>query len=145
MVAFADSSALVKLYSDENGHAPVRALPVIIVSELARVEVPAAIWRKHRMGDLTAAQAGLLVCDFEADYLGSLDEPPRFLTITVSRSVLDTAARNARIHGLRAYDSVQLATAQHAQAAVPDCTTFAAFDKNLCDAAVLEGFTLLEA
>jgi hypothetical protein len=50
---FADSSALVKLYADEPGHEQVRNPGLLLVSQLARVEVPAAIWRKHRMGELS--------------------------------------------------------------------------------------------
>lgn len=142
-IAFADSSALVKLYADEPGNETVRGIDVVLVSELARVEVPAAMWRKQRIGEITATQAGLLEGDFEADYYGTADEPPRFLTLTVSRAVLEAAARNARVHGLRAYDAVQLATAQVALTAVPDCRTFAAFDQQLCEAAVREGFHLL--
>ena len=41
--AFADSSALVKLYADELGADMVRALSPLIISQLARVEVPAAL------------------------------------------------------------------------------------------------------
>jgi predicted nucleic acid-binding protein len=43
---FADSSALVKLYADEAGYEQVRDLVSIAVAQLARVEVPAALWRK---------------------------------------------------------------------------------------------------
>jgi predicted nucleic acid-binding protein len=143
MTAFADPSALVKLYADEPGHRLVRSFPVLVVSQLARVEVPAAIWRKHRAGQLTAAQAGVLVADFEADYFGTGPEPARFVVAAVSGAVLETAARVARLHGLRAYDSVQLATAQHVVAAAPECHTFAAFDERLCAAAGAEGFNLL--
>ncbi len=143
MSAFADSSALVKLYADEPGHRLVRSLPVMVVSQLARVEVPAAIWRKNRAGELTAAQAGLLVADFEADYFGTGREPPRFLVTAVSGAVLEAAARVARLHGLRAHDSVQLATAQLVLAAAPECHMFAAFDQRLCAAAGAEGFDLL--
>ncbi len=39
---FVDSSALVKLYADEPGHREIRALAVLVVSALARVEVPSA-------------------------------------------------------------------------------------------------------
>lgn len=67
---FADSSALVKLYSDEPGNPAVRALDMMIVSHLARVEVPAVLWRKQRMGELSETAARLLTEDFEADYFG---------------------------------------------------------------------------
>jgi len=75
---FADSSALVKLYADEAGYEQVRGLVSIAVAQLARVEVPAALWRKQRMDELSAGDARLLTADFEADYFGTGSEPPRF-------------------------------------------------------------------
>ncbi|MGH3855031.1 MAG: type II toxin-antitoxin system VapC family toxin [Pseudonocardiaceae bacterium] len=110
MIAFADSSALVKLYADEQDHQVVRGLGSLVVSALARVEVPAAIWRKHRMGEL---------------------DP------------VDAAASLAGVHGLRACDAVQLASAKAAAAAVPGCRTVATFDSTLRAAAAKEGFTPL--
>ena len=46
MIVFADSSAIAKLYADEQDHPLVRGLDGLVVSALARVEVPSAIWRK---------------------------------------------------------------------------------------------------
>ncbi|GAB3583781.1 type II toxin-antitoxin system VapC family toxin [Amycolatopsis endophytica] len=140
MSVFADSSALVKLYVDEPGSERVQALRGLVVSQLARVEVPAAIWRKYRLGAISAADARLLVSAFEADYFGTPDEAPRFAVVPVSPIVVDVAARLTGVHGLRAYDALQLATAQLVASADPDCRTFAAFDKALADAAAGEGF-----
>lgn len=140
MSVFADSSALVKLYVIEPGSAEVEALTGLVVSQVARVEIPAAIWRKQRMGVISAADAGLLVSAFEADYYGTSDEPPRFAVVPVTPVVLDVAARLTGVHGLRAYDAIQLATAQLVASADPECRTFAAFDKALADSAAGEGF-----
>lgn len=143
MTTFADSSALVKLYADEPGQAEIRDLSVVVVSELARVEVPAAIWRKHRTGELAAQEAGLLTSEFEADWYGTAASPSRFLVAVVNDQVLDTAARLAGAHGLRAYDAVQLATAAAVRAAEPSCQSFAASDESLRRAATLEGFAIV--
>lgn len=143
MSAFADSSALVKLYADEAGHEQVRALPLLVISALARVEVPAAIWRKQRMGELDAADAGVLVAAFDADYHGAEGAPPRFVVVTPAAAVLDSAARLTAVHGLRAYDAVQLASGLAVAAADPECGTFAAFDRTLRVAAAAERFTVL--
>ena len=62
-VVFADSSALVKLYVDEPGSTAIRRherRSRFIVSGLARVEVPAALWRKVRTGELDPSDARLL-------------------------------------------------------------------------------------
>lgn len=143
MSVFADSSALVKLYADEIGHERVRDLAAVAVSQIARVEVPAAIWRKQHMGELSADHARLLTVEFEADYFGTNEEPPRFASVMITSQVLDKAARLCASYGLRAYDGVQLSSAIAAQLADPACTTFAAFDDSLRTAAAAEGFALV--
>jgi predicted nucleic acid-binding protein len=140
---FADSSLLVKLYVSEEDAGYARSLDDLVVSQAARVEVPAAFWRKYRMGVLSVAEAGQLVWEFEADYYGTATEEPRFAVVELSDVVLDVAAQLAGIHGLRAYDSIQLATAKVARSADPDCVRFAAYDADLCKAAVGEGFQLI--
>lgn len=145
MSVFADSSALVKLYADERGHEEIRDLATLVISQLARVEVPSAIWRKQRTGDITAADAALLVAAFEADYFGSDEQPPLFAVVTPTPAVLDAAARLAGVHGLRAYDAVQLASGCAAAGADAGCDSFAAFDAALRGAAAVEGFTLVPA
>jgi hypothetical protein len=66
------------VYADEARCEQVRALQSPLVCQLARVEVPTAIWRKQRMGELGAAFASILVADFEADYFGTHDQSARF-------------------------------------------------------------------
>lgn len=143
MSTFADSSALVKLYADEAGHEHVRGLVSIAVAQLARVEVPAALWRKQRMGELSAGDARLLTADFEADYFGTDSEPPRFAAVALTGSLLDEAAKLCASHGLQAYDAVQLSTAMAVRRVDESCTEFAAFDRSLRTAAATEGFELM--
>lgn len=139
MTVFADSSALVKRYADEPGADVVRALPVLVVSALARVEVPAALWRKTRMGELSAQDARLLSVAFAADYAD--DEV--MLAVAVRANVLDDAARLVATHALRAYDAVQLASARAAREADAQVDGFACFDADLRQAAATEGFALV--
>lgn len=145
MSAFADSSALVKLYVDEPGHEFVRGYDDLLVSAIAQVEVPAALWRKVRVGDMDAEVAGTLVADFAADHRGTPDQAPRFTTVALDGRVLDMAAALAAAHTLRAYDAVQLATARLARDVVPTCTALLAYDIQLRAAASASGFTLLPA
>jgi len=142
---FADSSALVKLYADEAGYEHVRGLVSLVVAQLARVEVPAALWRKQRMGELSASDARLLTADFEADYFGTDSEPPRFAAVAATGRLLDEAARLCASHGLRAYDAVQLSSALAVRRVDGSCRTFAAFDRSLRTAAATEGYQLLPA
>lgn len=128
---FADSSALVKLHANETGYDQIRTLRAPLISQLARVEVPAAIWRKHSVGELDAAAASLLVADFEADYFGTHDQPARFVPVTLRPNILDAASRLAGVHGCgrtTRYNSPPHALPRRA---APDCQTFAAFDNAL--------------
>jgi uncharacterized protein len=143
LTTFADSSALVKLYADEAGHEDIRGLVSVAVAQLARVEVPAALWRKQRMGELSADDARLLTADFEADYFGTDSESPRFSAVAAAGSLLDQAARLCASHGLRAYDAVQLSSALAVRRVDESCTAFAAFDRSLRTAAAAEGFVLV--
>ena len=145
MTVFADSSALVKLYVAEQGHETVRAIPFpLVIATLARVEVPAALWGKVRAGELTPVDAALLVRAFEFDYHGDDHAGSVFVIVTADESVLISGARLAALHGLRAYDAVQLACALAARESDPSVDSFAAFDKRLCNAALAEGFVDLE-
>lgn len=112
-----------------------------MVSALARVEVPAAIWRKEGAGEIDRPTAGVLVAGFEADLFG-LDGPPRFEVIASARSVLDTAAALTGSLSLRAYDAVQLASAIAARDAGVEVDAFACYDDDLRAAAGREGFAL---
>jgi predicted nucleic acid-binding protein len=137
---FADTSAVVKLYADEPGHGRIRALEAMYVSQLCRIEAPAAVWRKNRMGEIDAETAAVLVAAFEHDFfVGTGALAP----VAVDAAALDKAAALAAVHGLRAYDAVQLACALRARMVDPACQTMAVFDRDLRDAAAKEGFGLI--
>lgn len=143
MTVFLDSSALVKRYADEPGAELIRSLGAGVACAIARVEVPAAIWRKHRLGELEARAAATLVELFESEWLGDGADWPLFAAVAVTDSVLEEAARACARHGLRAYDALQLAAALAARAAAPEIERFACFDRELADAARREGFALV--
>lgn len=140
MIVFADSSAVVKLYADELGCAAIRELDAMYVSQLARVEVPAAIWRTTRMLALTAEDASVLVRAFENDLFGS---DATLAPVRITDGILDDAAALSATHGLRANDAVQLATACALRGLDPACGAIAAFDVELRDAATREGFLVI--
>lgn len=133
----------MKLYADEAGHRTIRALDALVISALARVEVPAALWRKARTGELADAAAGTLVNAFELDFHGDDDSDPRFTIVAATELVLVAAAAEAARHGLRAYDAVQLASAVAVREIDPRCDRFACFDAGLQRAASRAGFTLV--
>jgi predicted nucleic acid-binding protein len=143
LTAFFDSSALVKLYIPEVGHEQVRRVPdPIVISDLARVEVPAAFWRKTRVGELSRGQAASLTAVFETDLFGT-GEIPRFDSVPVEQRTLTRAARLVAVHPLRGYDALQLASALIVRDLDATCTRFVAFDNGLRGAAAAEGFELV--
>lgn len=113
------------------------------MSSLARVEVPAAVWRKHRLGELSVEDAAVLVEEFEWDWVGEADAELRFAVLEVTDEVLELAARSVARHPLRGFDAVQLASGLAARAVDPSLTAFVCFDGTLADAAQAEGFTLV--
>jgi uncharacterized protein len=133
----------VKLYADEPGHRAIRALQLLVISAVARVEVPAALWRKARTRELDDSSAGILGDAFELDFHGDDDYQPRFAVVSLTEPVLIAAAREAARHALRAYDAVQLASALAVREADPRCSHFACFDAELRHAASRESFTLV--
>ena len=143
MTCFVDSTALVKLYADEEGARSIRLLGPLVVADIARAEVPAALWKKQRLGELDPGEAEILIADFEADWFGTDVEEPRFAVVSTTALVMDDAARLTGVHGLLADDAIQLACARAARTAEPTCTSLAAFTESLRDAAAAEGFDLV--
>jgi predicted nucleic acid-binding protein len=143
VTVFADSSALVTRYASEAEQVELGSPGVTIVSVLARVEVPSAIWRKQRMGELSAEDAAILVAAFEADYHGFDSRSDGFVAVAVRPAIVERAARLVAVHALRGYDAVQLASALSVTEVVPECSGFAALDRRLRAAAAAEGLALL--
>jgi predicted nucleic acid-binding protein len=113
-VYYFDSSAIVKRYITEVGTSWVTAIADanagndILVSLLARVEVPAAVFKRQREGSITAADAATASADFVSDF------STQYQPIAVTEQLVERAATLAQAHGLRGYDAVQLATALEA-------------------------------
>lgn len=147
-VYFFDSSALVKRYVAEVGSAWVVSItdPAaghrIYVANIAAVEVPAAVRKRVRMGDITPAQAATAIADFENDYAS------QYNPIQVTDAVIASAAALTGRHPLRAYDAAQLASALEVNGQIQALgqpaaglltLTFVSADDDLNDAAKAEG------
>jgi predicted nucleic acid-binding protein len=115
----------------------------LVISALARVEVTAAIWRKHRIGELGFDDSTILLRAFQVDYVGTPHQDARFLVVAVADGILERSVELAGTHGLRAYDAVQLASALTVRESDERCDFFAGFDRELTRAAVTEGFHVL--
>jgi predicted nucleic acid-binding protein len=116
-----------------------------MLSALARVEVPSALWRMSMDGRISAADAGLVVREFEVDWREELGGPRRFQPIAITTELLAVAAALTGTHNLRSLDAIQLASALAAREADEGCDTIVVLDERLRRAAATERFELLPA
>jgi predicted nucleic acid-binding protein len=136
LIYFLDSSALAKRYVQEPGTAVVvglfRRAAQLAASGLALVEVPAALFRRARAGDLTLDQARTHAAEVEKDLRQMYVVEPR-------KAVLDRANELVHRHPLRAYDAVQLASALRLRQSSGAAVTLVCADRALATAAKAEG------
>lgn len=140
---FLDTSAIVKRYVQEPGTTWIRGLTrrgapdPIYLARVTLVEVSSAITRRSRGGSVGAPQAAALLARFRQHFHG------RYVTVEITSSLWDAAARLAERHALRAYDAVQLAAAidisHRSQASGLGPITLISADQQLNAAALAEG------
>lgn len=142
---YLDTSALLKLFVDEPGSAPIRAVvqqaTALFCSRLGHIEAAVSLARMVHLGRLSAADLPHL--------LGSLDDywDQSIQEIPLSDEVLEQARNLAQRFPLRTYDAVHLASAREARqitrTMLESEIVFLAFDRNLCEAAVGSGFKVV--
>jgi uncharacterized protein len=140
MILYCDTSALVKLYVHENHSDWTRVQTTrassCIVSQIAWVETYAAFGIKRRTEEITAAEQRRSLKRLSAEWT-------MFTRLAVDTKLLDEAGELALNLGLRAYDSVQLASAWRAFQQIGNALTFCSFDKQLNRAASDLGLTVI--
>lgn len=140
MKLYLDTSALVKLYVDEEGSPVVRnavaQADLISTSAIAYVEARAAFVRRRHEGGLSAAEYRKIIQDLDADWA-------RYLVVEVTDSLILEGARLAEAHRLRAYDAVHLASAGFVHRRLAEPVVFTSWDLGLEKVAKREGFELL--
>lgn len=108
---FLDSSAIVKRYVPEIGSAWIQSITdpdvghSIAIAQITWVEVQSAFARRQREGTLSTDELDELVEDFREDFHN------QYQIIDVDQQLLETAGQLVLQSPLRAYDSVQLASA----------------------------------
>ncbi|MEO6807076.1 MAG: type II toxin-antitoxin system VapC family toxin [Edaphobacter sp.] len=109
----------------------------LLVSVLAAIEVRSAIRRRQMLGDLHANDADLAISTLN-------QETGRIIEHPITAPVISEATGLVDRHGLRALDSIQLASAMVARTTLTgnDSMTFAASDHKLLQAAQKEGFVI---
>ena len=111
VICYLDSSAVVKRYVPETGSAWVQSLTdptaghLLYLARITGAEVVSAVTRRQRRGQITPPDASVALAAFRRDF------PSAFLVIEVAAMVVMRAMGLAESHGLRGYDSVQLAAA----------------------------------
>lgn len=141
--AYLDTSALLKLYIEEDGTDRVTHVVEdaedgqVVILDLAPVEARSAIRRRQREGDIDGADADRVLRRIEDD-ASSL-----FLVQPSTSAVMEEAARLIERHPLRAYDALQLAGCLVVRQGMPGPVTFVCADGRLCEAAANEGLTTL--
>jgi predicted nucleic acid-binding protein len=132
LIAYLDTSSLVKLYVEEEGSRLTRELvdraQLVATSVVAYAEARAALARQRREGGLTGPGYDRVKNDFERDW-------PRYLTIEVSEAVYRSAGDLAEKHHLRGFDSLHLASYLSLYRAGARQVRFSAFDEALNRAA----------
>jgi predicted nucleic acid-binding protein len=128
VIVYADTSALVKLFVEEENSAQTRAMlgqaQAMGTGLLTRVELGAALARGARLGYLSEPESLDARKQLAAVW-------PTWIHIIVDENLIARAERLAWEHGLRGYDAVHLASALAWQAGVDAPVVLATFDQEL--------------
>jgi len=136
VIAYLDASALVKRYVAERGSRETIALmtesDMTATSVVTRAEVAAAFAKAARVHLVTEDRARSAQRSFAEDW-------PDLVRVPITEALVERAEALAWDHGLRGYDSLQLASALTWQELVASEIVLATFDQQLWDAAPRAG------
>jgi predicted nucleic acid-binding protein len=138
LICYFDASALAKRYVQEEHSNAVNQLltqGLSTTSRISEAELASAVARRYREGRLGKEQRDRLISAMQRD-MGSL------YVIEVLPEVSSLACRLLVTHKLRAADALHLASALLLARRMENGVRFVAFDKNLTDAARLEGLEI---
>lgn len=136
MIVYLDTSALVKLYVDEQGsreaRAAVEAADAVATSRVAFAEAHAAFAAAARIGCITAAERAAIAALFRTDWRA-------YVVIAVTQPLVELAADLASNYDLRGFDAIHLASAVLLRQRTGHSVRFLAWDRHLANAAVACG------
>ena len=132
MILFCDTSALVKLYTQEQHsdwtREQAQSASHCLVSQIAWAEMCAALALKTRTRQIEGDAVPRILARLQSEWAG-------YVRLAVDDPLVRDAGELALAFGLRAYDSVQLASARRAREAAGDALSFLCFDKQLVNVA----------
>jgi predicted nucleic acid-binding protein len=152
---FLDSNALVKRYHREAGTSWVQATcaprkhPLLYISQLAQVEVVAALRQTGRLNGEQPAYINTLVNTFERHVALSARPDPIYHILQVTDAVTRLAATLCNKYWeispgpLRSLDAIQLASALLASASRDDEVILVTSDTRLAAVAAFEGLRIV--
>ena len=142
MIVFCDTSALVKLYVQEEFSHEVRGLAAgakaLAVSRISWAQTMATLARRVRESPIDAQVIETVRTRFRNDW-------SNFAVVEVAQGVVELAGDYADTFALRGDDSVQLAAAQILKVVASEAFCFACFDTRLQKAASVLGMQTLGA
>ena len=131
MILYVDTSALVKVYVEEDGTLGVLArvdhAEAVATALITYAEARAALARHRREGGITGADLRRAVRELDRDWR-------TYNVVDLSDALVHSAGALAERHALRGYDAVQLAAALELRA-IGSPVEFCAFDGRLNRAA----------
>lgn len=140
MIVYADTSALLKAYVEEEGSLLVRdqldRADRLATSAITFVEVHSALARRRHVHDISRAEYLRASRSFEDDW-------ERLLRLDVGDTVIREAARLGAAHVLRAYDALHLGSAVVLRSQLASDVLLASWDNELDAAAARERFPIL--
>ena len=140
MVTYCDTSALMKLFVTEQHSQTVQNIAAestrVVVSQITWVEMCSGLGLKQRTKQVDAAIATTALEQLRTEW-------PRYSKLSVDEDLMAEAGELALSFGLRAYDSIQLASAQRAHSQLGANLLFCCFDKSLNAAAKALGIGVM--
>ena len=140
MIAYLDSSAIVKLYNAEDGSEIVRTLlheaDFVATCMAAYPEVRSALARGFREGLYDEGSHRQKVSVFLRDW-------SRFQKVALAPDVIFLSGDLAERCALRGFDSIHLASAVSLREKTAETLRFACWDGRLAEAAKQLGFTVI--
>lgn len=142
MIVYCDTLALIKLFVEEKFSDVVReackAASHVVVSQIAWVEMCAALSLTQRTGQIDAETSERALAELK-------DEWNRYQKLGIDQELIAQAGNFAVQFGLRAYGSVQLATARFAHEPLGSSMMICCFNNQLNVAAGKLGIPVLQS
>ena len=140
MIIYCDTSALMKLFVSEQHTEAMQNIAAestrLVVSQLTWPEMCAGLGLKQRTNQVDTKIALTALERLNTEW-------PRYSRLAVDEDLMVEAGELALRFGLRAYDSVQLASAQRIHRSLGNNLIFCCFDKQLNAAAAALAINIL--